>query len=526
MTLFVLTNGDTASRIDSQPGGLLWTWSSPDQSFAKSKTAYTLYVTNLSIANGLIISGDAHPRTEGLGPDTTRLNYMCIQDIGLAGAGQFIAFTQGGSAHVMSYDGESLRLMWEFTDVPHRSEQAPCEPRSESCFAVRLGEDNKPCIGSVYWSHANRWSHEEAFSTIRIAAFVPLPPPSASSDPSMGLTWGRKVSFSIYACTPWALAPTTIDPHAVLMHLPPSTAISSGSDKSLLQRLQRRCLFGLGWASDPLGGRVFPVKMYVLPEKVGRAADDGGREGAMNQMVVVVVQRRVHNSLVDTVEFEVDLLTGDDVQPLEDSESDTSRSRQGTVTMLDDFLQMCGMAPLLVQVARQLTLQRSSSSSFLRDLSMALVTSCLVGFSVQWFETFLTLLSVLSMPPNSFYAHRVWIIGSRNMLLTGAVLAAALPLGLVCASHSFRIDCPISALNYQALLAAACLTGNIATLFSSQYALINALGSAICDMIITTSVFFYFRHSQARLLWRANYMCKLNLVFVQMGLITSTFKIN
>ncbi|KAI6104487.1 hypothetical protein EV401DRAFT_666427 [Pisolithus croceorrhizus] len=100
---------------------------------------------------------------------------------------------------------------------------------------------------------------------------------------------------------------------------------------------------------------------------------------------------------------------------------------------------------------------------------MALVTSCLVGFSVQ-----------------CFYAHRVWIIGSRNMLLT-----------------------------------AACLTGNIATLFSSQYALINALGSAICDMIITTSVFFYFRHSQARLLWRANYMCKLNLVFVQMGLITS-----
>ncbi|KAI6139833.1 hypothetical protein EDD17DRAFT_1516554 [Pisolithus thermaeus] len=289
--------------------------------------------------------------------------------------------------------------------------------------------------------------------------------------------------------------------------------------------------------------------MYVLPEKVGCAADDGGREGAMNQMVVVVVQRRVHNSLVDTVEFEVDLLTSDDVQPLEDSESDTSCSRygplerkdviqglmieslvdpdrQGTVTMLDDFLQMCGMAPLLVQVARQLTLQRSSSSSFLRDLSMALVTSCLVGFSVQWFETFLTLLSVLSMPPNSFYAHRVWIIGSRNMLLTGAVLAAALPLGLVCASHSFRIDCPISALNYQALLAAACLTGNIATLFSSQYALINALGSAICDMIITTSVFFYFRHSQARLLWRANYMCKLNLVFVQMGLITSTFKIN
>ncbi|KAI6137496.1 hypothetical protein EDD17DRAFT_1810407 [Pisolithus thermaeus] len=104
-----------------------------------------------------------------------------------------------------------------------------------------------------------------------------------------------------------------------------------------------RCLFGLGWASDPLGGRVFPVKVYVLPEKVGHAANDGSREGVMNQMVVVVVQRQVHNisqSLVDMVEFEVDLLTSDDVQPLEGSESDTSRSRQRTVTMLDDFLQV------------------------------------------------------------------------------------------------------------------------------------------------------------------------------------------
>ncbi|KAI6160228.1 hypothetical protein EDD17DRAFT_1603749 [Pisolithus thermaeus] len=38
-----------------------------------------------------------------------------------------------------------------------------------------------------------------------------------------------------------------------------------------------------------------------------------------------------------------------------------------------------------------------------------IVTSFLVWFSVQ-----------------CFYAHRVWIIGGRNMLLTGAVLAAAL----------------------------------------------------------------------------------------------------
>ncbi|KAI6017519.1 hypothetical protein EDC04DRAFT_2943108 [Pisolithus marmoratus] len=74
MTLFVLTNGDGVGCIDSQPGDGVWTWSSPDQGslvvyshihdmpdtvyvigFAKSKTAYTLHVTTLSIANGSTI---------------------------------------------------------------------------------------------------------------------------------------------------------------------------------------------------------------------------------------------------------------------------------------------------------------------------------------------------------------------------------------------------------------------------------------------------------------------------------------
>ncbi|KAI6105189.1 hypothetical protein EV401DRAFT_2078492 [Pisolithus croceorrhizus] len=135
-----------------------------------------------------------------------------------------------------------------------------------------------------------------------------------------------------------------------------------GLDSSDGRVIWRR-LFGLGWASDRADGRVFPVKMYMLPEKVGHVADDGGKEGTMNQTVVVVTQRRAHNSLVDTVVFEVDPLTGDDVHLLEDGESDTSRSRygplerkdmiqglmieslivpdgQGTVAMLDEFLQV------------------------------------------------------------------------------------------------------------------------------------------------------------------------------------------
>ncbi|KAI6097855.1 hypothetical protein F5141DRAFT_1011125 [Pisolithus sp. B1] len=514
--LFVLTNGDTVSRIDSQSGDVLWTWSSPDQGslvvyshirttsdavyaigLAKSKTTYTLHVTTLSVASGSTIASVSIPAnlatdTPGFvlleappsplstpGPCLTWLesssiraavltpglkgqvqilpgvNYTHIQDIGLAGAGQFIAFAQSGSAHVMRYDGESLQLMWEFTD------QAPSRTRTESHFAGSLSEDGEPRIASVYWSHANRhaihqtftprlaegkgqvtgyafpfrthehgvirhvafdgrsshthettrlllttstgtlqlwkhdtlqWSREEALSTIRVAAFVPLPPPSASSDLSTGSTAGQGISNTVLTCI--RRLSESILQHLRTYTMGPSTredgsARSSGALSTLYSdqfgfrqvivaattegvlygldssdgRVIWRRLFGLGWASDRVGGRVFPVKMYLLPEKVGRVVDDGSQEETMKQTVVLVTQRRAHNTLVDTVVFEVDPLTGDDVRPLEDGESDTSRSRygplegkdviqgpmiesfvvpdgRGTIAMLDEFLQV------------------------------------------------------------------------------------------------------------------------------------------------------------------------------------------
>ncbi|KAI6147976.1 hypothetical protein BKA82DRAFT_4146699 [Pisolithus tinctorius] len=121
------------------------------------------------------------------------------------------------------------------------------------------------------------------------------------------------------------------------------------------------------------------------------------------------------------------------------------------------------------------------------DLSVTLATTSLTAFFVQ-----------------CFYAHRVWIIGERNKLLTGAVLIAA----LVQLVFGF------------ALLEATRHTGSMATLFNSPYAPVNAMGSAICDTIITASVFLYLRRSQFRILRKENYIHKLNLVFVQMGLIT------
>ncbi|KAI6118017.1 hypothetical protein F5141DRAFT_1095640, partial [Pisolithus sp. B1] len=64
-------------------------------------------------------------------------------------------------------------------------------------------------------------------------------------------------------------------------------------------------------------------------------------------------------------------------------------------------------------------------------------------------------------------------------------------------------------------------TDNITTLFNTPYAPINGMGSAICDVIITASVFFYLDRLRPRLLREDIYIRKLNLVFVQMGVITS-----
>ncbi|KAI6120335.1 hypothetical protein EDD16DRAFT_1519052 [Pisolithus croceorrhizus] len=71
-----------------------------------------------------------------------------------------------------------------------------------------------------------------------------------------------------------------------------------------------------------------------------------------------------------------------------------------------------------------------------------------------------------------------------------------------------------------ALLGAVCHSELINTLFVSPFSPVNALGSAICDAIITTSIYFYLRSSRAGLLWKDNYIQKLNFVFVRMGVLT------
>ncbi|KAI0686950.1 hypothetical protein BC835DRAFT_1408443 [Cytidiella melzeri] len=60
-------------------------------------------------------------------------------------------------------------------------------------------------------------------------------------------------------------------------------------------------VFGLGWAAE-VGGQIFPVKVFTT-----RTVGDGD-----SPQVVLVTQRKASNTLVDTVLFHIDALTGED----------------------------------------------------------------------------------------------------------------------------------------------------------------------------------------------------------------------
>ncbi|KAF8211092.1 hypothetical protein K438DRAFT_1808794 [Mycena galopus ATCC 62051] len=75
-------------------------------------------------------------------------------------------------------------------------------------------------------------------------------------------------------------------------------------------------VLGLGWAGDGVGGTVKPLKIYVV---------DGEGEGKKD--VVLIAQRTAENTLVDTVLFRIDPLTGASISPVEEN---TDRLLEGT----------------------------------------------------------------------------------------------------------------------------------------------------------------------------------------------------
>ncbi|KAF8835320.1 hypothetical protein BDN67DRAFT_1015655 [Paxillus ammoniavirescens] len=104
----------------------------------------------------------------------------------------------------------------------------------------------------------------------------------------------------------------------------------------------------------------------------------------------------------------------------------------------------------------------------------------------------------------AFYAHRVWIISGHNRVITFGVIAsttAQFVLGLMVMGDVAR-------------------TPTSEVLSNSKYQAWSAFASATCDAIITSSVFYYLRPGRTGFIRRGNFIKRLNLVFIQMGLLS------
>ncbi|KAL4080975.1 hypothetical protein J3A83DRAFT_4203732 [Scleroderma citrinum] len=64
------------------------------------------------------------------------------------------------------------------------------------------------------------------------------------------------------------------------------------------------------------------------------------------------------------------------------------------------------------------------------------------------------------------------------------------------------------------------ITRSASVMFTSRFLPWNAIMSAICDAIITISIFWFLRSSYSGIIRSENYIQKLNRVFVQMGVVT------
>ncbi|KAN0080356.1 Protein of unknown function (DUF1620) domain containing protein [Tylopilus felleus] len=80
-------------------------------------------------------------------------------------------------------------------------------------------------------------------------------------------------------------------------------------------------ILGLGWASK-VGGKIVPVKAFVVRRTGAEDEVPEGREG-----IALITQRVADNSLVDTVIFHFDPLTGEDIKIVTAKGGETENSR-------------------------------------------------------------------------------------------------------------------------------------------------------------------------------------------------------
>ncbi|KAF8834843.1 hypothetical protein BDN67DRAFT_975715 [Paxillus ammoniavirescens] len=98
---------------------------------------------------------------------------------------------------------------------------------------------------------------------------------------------------------------------------------------------------------------------------------------------------------------------------------------------------------------------------------------------------------------DSFYAHTVWIISGHNRVITFGVMASTTAQFVV--------------------IGDVVRTPTLEALVNSKYQAWSSLSSATCDVIITTSVFYYLRPGRTGFIRRGNIIKRLNFYFIQDG---------
>ncbi|KIJ13142.1 hypothetical protein PAXINDRAFT_14042 [Paxillus involutus ATCC 200175] len=143
---------------------------------------------------------------------------------------------------------------------------------------------------------------------------------------------------------------------------------------------------------------------------------------------------------------------------------------------------------------------------FTRGLLSGVTIVFLVTFMVQAYvpNPLQGALQYFNSAFDSFYAHTVWIVSNHNRVITFGVIAsttAQLVLGLMVIGDVLHAP-------------------TLEALVDSKYQVWSALGGAACDIMITSSVFYYLRPARTGFIRRGNIIKRLNLVFIQMGLLT------
>ncbi|KAJ7230405.1 DUF1620-domain-containing protein [Mycena pura] len=172
------------------------------------------------------------------------------------------------------------------------------------------------------------WGREEGLAAIDVAAFVELPLPAraaradegesftarlrrqisdAKDFPAYAVAFAQRFATGMEIVTAADDEPLVRDAFGFRQVVVVATAYGSafGLDTASGVVLWTR-VFGLGWAGAGVGGTVKPLKIFTL-----------NGEGDKKD-VVILAQRKASNTLVDTVLFRIDPLTGASITPVEE----------------------------------------------------------------------------------------------------------------------------------------------------------------------------------------------------------------